>query len=50
MIKDNVFIVPVSNPFGKFGKIKHTLTLPFIQYDTLIYVLRMFKHIWCIRC
>ena len=32
MIKDNVFIVPVSNPFGKFGKIKHTLTLPFIQY------------------
>ena len=24
-------IVPVSNPFGKFGKIKHTLTLPFIQ-------------------
>ena len=32
MIKDNVFIVPVSNPFGKFGRIKQTLTLPFIKY------------------
>ena len=38
MIKDNVFIVPVSNPFGKFGKIKHTLTLPFIQYHNVLHI------------
>ena len=41
MIKDNVFIVPVSNPLGKFGKIKHTLTT---LYTVCVFAFYMMFH------